>query len=387
MTSTATPMRVAKPRAHFATDNKYTQTFTGHPIEMQADGSAIVKDVPVFKAGTFRDSWGDQHTWTAEHLQQMVDNFDLLRLRDIFPDVPVRQDHSSSIDRVMGYFHALRTDGSLLIADLHVTEPTSLDKLARGTYRSRSLEVGMFVANDESAYWPVVFGVAYVDIPAVEGLHSKPNAQISYFSYAAEENPMSGAAGTAPANATTPVPGVTINLNQPNDLAPAKPAVSEHAAPAAPAPVAPAPAPGATFRINGVETTDFAKAQAHIDTLEAFAKGTVEAGRKNFVSKLAAENKITATQKPDLEAFALGLSDDQYAAWCKTFDGAPAAALLSQHGNATTGGAPAGEIDPKEDRKSVLNETIKMHERAGMKPEQIKKTSAYQELQTLNATS
>lgn len=367
MTTAAT---VAKPRAFFGTDNTPSATFSGHAIEMQSDGTGIIKDVPVFKAGTFRDSWGDQHTWTAEHLQQMCDNFDLLKARLIFPDVPVRQDHTSSIERVIGYFESVRTDGSFLYADLHVTEPTALDKLARGTYRSRSLEVGMFVANDESAYWPTVFGVAYVDIPAVEGLHGKPNSKTSYFSMAPTEgdSPMSG----------TPTP---------TDLAPAKPNADHNHSitPPAPAPVATPPAPAATFRINGGEVNDFAKVQAHIDTLEQFAKDTQDAGRKDFVNGLSRDKKIVATQVEAMTKFALGLSAEQYAEWAKTYEGAPATPLLAKHGATGDGSIPAGETDPAEDRKSILQETIAMHRRSGMSEDKIKTTSAFTELATLNA--
>lgn len=364
MTTTHAPT-VAKPRAFFGMDVP-TATFQGHAIEPQKDGSAIVRDYPVFKAGTFRDSWGDQHTWTPEHLQQMVDNFDLLRVRLIFPDVPVRSDHSLSVEKVQGYFESVRTDGALLYADLRITEPTALDKLARGTYRSRSLEVGMFVANDESAYWPTIFGVAFVDIPAVEGLHSKPNNKTSYFSMAAtEENPMSG------------------TTTAPDDLAPAKPA--QHAAPAAAQPAAPAaPAPAMTFRVNGAEVTDIAAVQRHIDTLETFAKDTHENARKEFVSALATSGKVLATQVAELQEFALALPQAMYDKWTKTFDGATTNPLLANHGNAQSGEpASNGTTDSRADRISILQETIAMHRRSGMSDEKIAKTSAAKELATM----
>lgn len=370
MTTTHAPT-VAKPRAYFGMDVP-TATFQGHAIEAQKDGSGIVRDYPVFKAGTFRDSWGDQHTWTPEHLKQMVDNFDLLKVRDIFPNVPVRSDHSLSVDKVKGYFESVRTDGAILYADLRITEPEALDKLARGTYRSRSLEVGMFVANDESAYWPTIFGVAFVDIPAVEGLHSKPNNKTSYFSMAAtEENPMSGQATNA---AGTPA--------APDDLAPAKPA--QHAAPVAAAPAAAAPAPAQTFRVNGAEVTDVAAVQRHIDTLEMFAKDTRENSRKDFVAGLVKSGKVLAPQATELQEFALALSEDMYAKWTKTFDGATTNPLLANHGNAQSA-APTGNdaADARKDRISILQDTIAMHRRSGMSDDKIAKTSAAKELASM----
>ena len=379
MTTTAAPT-VAKPRAFFGMDIPKA-TFQGHAIEAQADGSAIVRDYPIFKAGTFRDSWGDQHTWTSDHLKQMVDNFDLLLMRNIFPDVPVRADHSLSVDKVKGYFESVRTDGVLLYADLRITEPEALDKLARGTYRSRSLEVGMFVANDESAYWPTIFGVAFVDIPAVEGLHSKPNNKTSYFSLAGtEENPMSGQA--------TPAAGTPAGAAAPDDLAPAKPAVQQHATPAAPAPVAVAPAPAQAFRVHGVEITDVAAVQRHIDTLEAFAKDTRETGRKDFVASLAKDGKVLATQVAELQEFALGLPDAMYDKWVKTFAAAATNPLLAKHGNAQSG-EPTGNdtINARQDRINILQDTIAMHRRSGMSDEKIAQTNAAKELAALTNTA
>lgn len=163
-------------------------TFDGHAMSKNADGTSRVTRMPVFKAGTFRDSWGDQQTWTQDHLRQMVDNFSLLKARDIFPNVPVRSDHSFSIDKVIGYVDglSLSEDGNFLLADYTVTEPTAAEKIARGTYRSRSLEVGMFETNSGEMYYPVVFGFAFVDIPAVEGLHSKKSG-VAFFSMSMDE--------------------------------------------------------------------------------------------------------------------------------------------------------------------------------------------------------
>lgn len=359
--STGTLPAAKKPRQLFAADaNRPNSTFKGHAIEHRDDGTAVVKDVAIFKAGSFRDSWGDQHTWTAEHLQQMVSNFNLLRDSGVFPDVPVRRDHSFTVDKVMGYFESVRTDGVMLYGDLHITEGDSLDKVARGTFRSRSLEVGMYETNDGASYWPVIFGVAYVDIPAVEGLHSKEIA-LNYFSYVdPKENTLSGAANQP----TTP----------PDDRGASRPAPVQ-------------------FRIAGVETSDHAKVQAHIEAiekrneqLEQFAKDQAEAARKAFVSSLVADRKIVAPQEEAMTALVLTMSDEQYDKFKATYAEAPAISLLANHGGSGDPDAGRGESE-KDEAIAVARETVEMHRRAGMTEERIKNTTAYKRLIELTTKS
>lgn len=390
-----------KPRAWFGSDNAPSMTFKGHAVESFSDGTALVKAVEVFKAGTFRDSWGDQHTWLPEHLMQMAQNFDMLRSNGIFPDVPARRDHSSSIDKVMGYVEALTTDGLKLFADIHVTEPTDVEKLVRGTYRARSLEVGMYVTNDEAMFWPVVFGVAYVDLPAVEGLHSK-SKEISYFSQIPQGE---GNMGTQNGNGTAiddRPPQTVINLNglggQLNhgapgaSGAPGAPGASNTPAGPAPAPSptpapspAPAPSSTSTFRINGGDTADFGAVQRHIDTLEGVIKTVNDDARKSFVSDLAKANKIVAAQVDSMQAFALSLAPDAYDAWRKTYEAAQPLALLANHGGAggdPNAGAPGADAAAEE--RSVLEETVQYLHRV-MPREKVEKTEAFRKLTALNA--
>lgn len=373
----------AKPRAFFAAATA-DKTFRGHTIDHQSDGTAIVRDVKVFKAGTFRDSWGDQHTWTSEHLQQMVDNFILLKSKNVFPDPPVRADHSMSIDKVKGYFESVRTDGQFLYGDLRLTEKDALDKSISGTYRNVSLEVGMFVANDESAYWPVVYGVAYVDIPAVEGLHAK-NSQVSYFSQTLEKEALVGAE-----NGTT-VPntgGVTINLNSGGNLVPdPKPTPTADHSKTTDGTGTQPPAPTAPyqFRVNGGVVTDFGAVQAHITALEGFRQTMIEEGRKSFVSKLSSDKKILESQVESLQEFALDLSPEQFEKWCKSYDAQAPLPVLQQHGqHQTDQGAPN---EPADDEKSNLEEQIKMFKRAGKDDAWIANTKAAKALAAMNAKS
>jgi hypothetical protein len=377
-TATAT-----KPRAYFASDIVSSKDVAGYVVDKLSDGTSIIRDVEIFKSGTFRDSWGDQHTWTPEHLTMMVNNFNLLKDGGIFPNVPARRDHSSSIDKVMGYIDSVKTDGVKLFADIHITEPRDVDKLARGTYRSRSLEVGMYIDNSEAAYWPVVFGIAWVDIPAVEGLHSK-SISTSFFSMVTqEEQDMSGTAATGTAATGTTNSTLTIQVQGvPADVAPAR---VDHAAPVAGAPVAPAPAPAATFRINGAATQDVAAVQAHIETLETFAKATHENVRKDFVSGLVKAGKLLATGEAALATFAIGLTDDQFKAWSDSYASVPTMPLLAKHGavaGSPDAGAP-GDVDARTDRISILQETVTMLHRT-MSKEKVEQTSAFKELAQLN---
>jgi hypothetical protein len=374
---------VADQKVYFATDNRPEKTFQGHPIEHQKDGTAMVRGVEVFKAGTFRDSLGDQHTWLNEHLTQMVSNFDLLKKNGIFPNVPARRDHSASINNVLGYIDSLSVKSGKLLGDIHVTEPTEVDKLARGTYRSVSLEIGMYTDNDEAMYWPVVYGVAYVDIPAVEGLHNK-SKDISYFSRVNQgESQMAGTESQ-----TDDRPPQTVIHNHYAQGQVTAPAPSPNPAPAP----APAPAPTASFRIAGAETQDFSAVQKHIDSLELTLKTVDETNRKGFVKGLVDNKQVLAAQQPALEAFALKLDAASYAEWAKTYEGAGALPLLQNHGQgagANTNNPDQGnnETDPIKDRIEVLTETISDFRRVGWNDEKIATTSAAKELARLTAKS
>lgn len=354
---------VMKPKALFAADMA-TRTFTGNPIDVLDDGTSMVRNVEIFKAGTFKDSWGDQATWTPEHLTMMVANYNLLRGGGQFVDVPVRRDHSMSIDKVMGYFDSMWTDGLMLFADLHITESSQMSKLTRGTYRSRSLEIGMFETNAGAMYWPVVFGVAYVDIPAVEGLHSK-DIKVSYFSQTSEPKE------TAPVSTETAPPTTP----------PAAPAPAATAPPAAAPPAAP-PAATAKFRVNGADVEDISAVQRHIDALELFARDTQAANRAAFVKSLVTAGKITAPLEAGLAAMAATLNEAQYAEFTKAYEAAPVLSILSKHGGNQTEGSPPEE-DAAADHIEVLKETIAMHRRAGMTEERIAKSKAFVELTAL----
>lgn len=413
-----TPMPKLRDEMLFPRDESFFSTATmestsvvmfkaalGNPkFKKNSDGTSTLTGIRVFKEGTFRDSMGMQRTWEAIHLEQMVNHFKLLRDNKILQDVPVREGHPSifgSGGAVVGYITDVRHEKGFLLADLEFTEPDATGKWDRGTYRARSLEVGMYETNAEAAYWPVVFGLAFVDIGAVEGLYEKHQQRNMHFSQVMvdDKEALVGEENNQPTNTPegegTPPP------------APAQPATPPTPAPApapepAPQPAQPTgetggtPAPSnnqnsaaatATFTINGRPTTDPAQVQTHISTLEKFAQDTQDANRKAFVTGLAAANKITAPQVESLTVHALSLTAEQYTSFVAAYEAAPPTGVLGNHG-VQTGGTPppAGGNDPAE-QISILEETLSMHRKAGMSEDKLKETDTFKKLQVLRQSA
>ncbi len=353
-------------------------------------GTLTITDMPVFRSGTFRDSWGDQMTWESEHMQQMVDNFDLLSSRNLVESVPVRDGHPAMFSglapgagEVVGWHTGLRVkeltakDGStysFLLADYEITEPHAIGKVERRTWRNRSSEIGRYVTNAEAEYWPVYLGFAYVDLPAVEHLngHSKAFSKESnnrLFFMSGEGAPV-GDENKTPATPATPA-------------APAEPT-----APAAPATqVANHAAPSISLKLFGRDVADLGEIQRHIDSLEQFQTDTRKQARADFVSGLAVANKITAAQVEATADFAQSLSADQYTAWVATWSNAGTVPGL---GSAPQG-APASTENPatedvKAKRIATLETTVAMHTKNGMPKEKLEKLASYIELQQLKAS-
>lgn len=372
MTALAIPQKAT---SYFGADLAM-HTSQGHAIQHEADGSAIVKDVVIFRAGTFRDSMGEQHTWTDLHLTQMAMHFELLRDSAILPDVPVRRDHSYTVDKIMGYFEAMRAVGDKLVADLRITEPDQIQKLARGTYRSRSLELGIYTTNDEASYWPVVFGVAYVDIPAVEGLHNSPNRTAFFGRNTDLPDTKEPTVTTAnDTGASRPV-NFSINGVETSDHS----TIQSHIDSLQKRPTA-----LATFKIAGADVTDAAAVQTHIDSLEAFQRDLGEQNRKNYVAQLATDGKIVEAQTPLLEALALGMNDAQFSQFKAGYDAAPKQGLLANHGSQT--GGTHVDTAVKASEKLVLEEQVEMFRNSGMTDERLAQTSAFKRLATINSAS
>lgn len=348
----------------------------------------VLEDVAVFRSGTFRDSMGYQMTWEDIHIDQMVAYFDMLRARNIFADVPIRSGHpgwlvsgTDGTGKVVGYHTSLRAekrtsthDGQeyyYLIAAYEIIDPAAQEAINTGLWRNRSAEVGTYVTNNDAEFWPVYQGVAYVDIPAVEGLNgfSKQNN----ISFMMEEGSMS--------DTTTPQAPVAPQ-------APALPApvtTASHSAPAAPettaAPVAQHAAPTQVqmFSINGQQTSDFAAVQSHITALELFQRETIEQSRADFVKGLVTGNKVLATQEEGLVAFCKTLDDTQFAAWKASMETTPVQPILGTYGapqgtEAQVTGAP---VDAAADALAVDKAVVQQHKRANMAADKIKATASY----------
>lgn len=380
---------------------------------LAADGETQVlemTDVPVFRSGTFRDSFGIQHTWEPLHIDQMALHFDLLKQRGIFAGVPVRKGHPSffgpdPIDSVIGWHTGLRTEERVnpvdnqtytyLLATFSVIDPASALKVQNGLFAHRSAEVGSYIANNEAEFWPVYQGFAYVDIPAVEGLNfskfasAAPVAAGQTFSImdSEKEAPVTGAADPNPPAAPTPTPPATPPATNPTPSGPA---------PVPTPPNVPDPEPAAThssaqnvqfmFTIGGRQTTDFAAVQAHVTALEDAQREQVKFAREAFVDQLATNNKITAPQIESTKAFALGLTDEQYTQWQATQSLAPAVPLLQTHGRGAVGMVvPTTQTSEADEAYSIAAETVEHLRLGGMPQAQLEQTVVFKRLQQLQS--
>ena len=327
----------------------------------------IVRGVKVFKVGKFKNSRGVQNEWTAEKLQRAVENFNFLRVTGVFKDVPVRLDHSKSMRDVVGYFHELRFDGTFLIADIQFTKRAAYEDYQAGHLRGRSLEIGQYETNDEKLYDDVVQGLAFVDIPAVEGLHQRATG---------EENDMGtdNKDETKNSDSGEQTPAVPAPSNPPSPTPPANPTPAETPAqPATPAPTA-EPKQGEpsehrasgtvhTFRVNGTDVNDFAAVQLHIDSLEKVVQDTKVSLRNTFVEDLAQSGKILGPQKEQFQAHVATLSDDQFAAFREMYDGMPAHNIFGKHDTTTSPEIAAAQ--DQADALSIAQETIAQFRRVG----------------------
>lgn len=345
----------------------------------------IMEDVPVFRSGSFRDSMGFQHTWEAMHMDQMVAHFDMLRNRGIFADVPVRRGHGAlfgdPIDGVIGWHTALRhevrtnqidgKDYEFLLAAYEILDPDAMTKISSGLWRNLSAEVGPYLTNDEAEFWPVYSGVAYVDIPAVEGLKSfskNPNVgkTFSIFMPNFEKEAPVGSENDNGQQGTPTTP--------PAQLDPAQFARANF-----------------TFSIDGRQTQDFAAVQAHITTLETAAFEAKKANRSLFIKGLAEGNapKILAAQIEQISGYALKLDDEGWAAFEASWGVAGSLPHTSEHGKAeetpgasAPGGNPPASTEPSEEQ--TLADIVKHHRRGNMPTKALEATESYQRLKALN---
>jgi hypothetical protein len=359
-----------KRTAFFGMDS--ARTFTGHKIEDGPNGTKIIRGVEVFRTGTFRDSMGEQRTWSKKELRKMAENFTILRDADIFPDPPMRRDHSWSVDKVMGYITEVYMKGEKLVVDYQVVDPAEVDHLINGKYRKVSSEIGMYSDNDDNPYWPVLMGVAYVDIPAVQGLHSKSrDGEPNFFHFTETQE--------------------DTNVDPKDDKAPQRPSsfrikgvdTNDHAAVQAYITELEARPVAASFRVNGAETLDAAAVQQHIDVLEGFRQEARDGNRAAFVKGLETDGKIVATQTEMLTELAKDMSDVQFEKFQASYKDAPKLGILANHGQTGKGGLPVEQAQAKDDEIAILEGQINQFRLVNMSDERIQATKAYKRLTAL----
>lgn len=354
--------------------------------------SLVIEDVPVFRSGTFRDSMGFEHTWESMHMDQMVSHFDLLKNRGIFADVPIRKGHGAlfgdPIDGVIGWHSSLRVekrsnpvDGKeydYLLANYEILDPDAINKISSGLWRNLSAEVGPFLSNDNAEFWPVYQGVAYVDIPAVEGLKqfSKNPGVGTKFSIFMLGNEKEAPVGTENDNGqqgTTPPPAQMPQFD---------------AAQFARA--------NFQFTIGGRQTQDFAAVQAHITGLETAQAEVKNSNRSAFIKGLAdgAAPKILASQIEGIELYAMKLDDESWSAFEKSWGTAPSTPVTGNHGQSTPQGqalppasTPEGTAPQGTDEVTTLEDILAHHKRSNMPRAALEGTKSFQRLKALKPDS
>lgn len=441
----------------------------------------IVHDKKIFRAGTFKDSKGTLHTWTIEQLDQAVANFHHLRGNNLLGGVPVRVDHTFSARDVVGWVSDLKREGQFLLADLHFTEMSAFSKWDNGTFEPVSSELAPYETNSGDIYYPTLIGVAFVDIPAVEGLYRasgvsnervtavfmKPSmldsktgsvyesaqedhmppiasAQNSPFSpelanlstaelaeltasHAArkpaaaavepetpaaevepetpadpapvvEETPEAPAGAETPAEAPAPAGAEGDPVDPPTPLAPVAvdPPAPVEVVEGEPIPVTDPPDPAVhgaapsvlTFRVGGVDITDPALVQAHIDSLEQFQSTTIHSQRRDFIADLVRDNKILAGQAESLTELALSMDASQYAKFTASYEVVGSNPLMATHGRTgdANGGAPvSGAVTEQlRDELAVHSAIVERHRLTGKPQEWIEQTASFRRFTELN---
>jgi hypothetical protein len=362
--------------------------------------SLVIEGKPIFRSGNFEDSNGFAHEWESLHMQQMCDHYTLLKDREIFADIPVRKGHvdwggifsdpvRNAMDELIGYMTNFRTedrknptDGATytyLLADLEILDEDAIKKIKSGLWRNVSAEISGYRTNAGAEYWPVMMGVAYVDMPAVEGLKSQHSKAKNNFSLILEEDEMNTQNSATDQQQSAPA---------------APPAPAAPAAPAVPQNFQQAPATPFQFKIAGKETSDYAAVQAHIaglesrnESLEAAQKEQFQASKAAFVKSLVADNKLAAPSQESTLEYAKDLDEAQFASWKKMMEGMPVIGVVGQQGAGfSQSHEQVQQGDQTQDRASALKGIISLHQSGGMTREQILETETYKELVSIDKT-
>lgn len=373
-----------------------SQTFRKNAITKNDDGSFSVKGVKIFRTGSFRDSQGRMHKVEGSDLDAMVHHFETLTKNGLFTDVPVRKDHSKSVEKVMGYFEKVYRDGDFLVADYGSVSEEDLNKLVTGIFRNVSAEIGVYPGNDEKMYFPTVMGVAYVDIPAVSGLFSQAPAgiQFNFGAHTTSEN------GDFQFEVEQISQDADAFINQ---WVVSQPEITYYSRDTQEQTVTKENEQTFTFRIGGEETTDFAKVQAHIAQVESdnealrteneqYAADAVEAtktARAEFVKALAEGDKpkIVSGMVENLTKLAQGMDEEAFAEFKATYEAAPSLRQYAEFGNGSNHDGEDPDKAKLEDALLVAREQVATLRRSGMSEDRIKQTASFRKLTELEAAA
>jgi hypothetical protein len=371
--------------------------------DLAVSGTGMIqRDVKIFRVGTFTDMFGRTKTWTGDQLDLAASHFRQLRTANILPNIPVREDHSLSIKDVVGYFLDVRRSGDFMVCDIEWATTAAKDNWDSGKYRNRSIEIGEYTTNDGTKYDPVVLGLAFVDLPAVEGLYriadhgddhmTKPNtsdqaaadqaaADQAAADQAAADQAAADQAAADQAAADQAAADQAAADQAAADQAAADQAAADQAAADAGKPLVGAHSRPHAFRIHGAEVYDYAAVQAHIIGLETFRDETIQGARLDFVAGLSSGNIITSAQADSFRKLVPTMSVEQFDQFKAGFEGAAPANLFGRHDLGQGDGNGAG--DATADRISILEGIVASHRARGTSEEAISKMGSFVELQTL----
>lgn len=324
----------------------------------EKDGSTVmsIKGEAVFRTGTFRNSWGEQATYTEEDLRAIASNYDHLIAQGIVTQAPVRAGHKvyssrENLEGLIGRVTALRVvkkkidDGrefSFLLADYDILDKKAQEHIKSGNWVNRSAEIGDYRDNDEVVHSPTFLGFAYVDYPAVERLNvfskGDPTAQYTIL----EEEIMSGE--------TVPTPPPVLQ----------------------------------TFSIAGVSVSDPVQVQTYVNGLEAQIqrfeqadKDRREQTRKAFVTSLVETNRIAAPNEASMQVFANSLTDEQFSAWADSQKDAPPLPILGDHGHQNSEFSQTQQVPAEEKAYATAVEAVSRMAKAGVSHDSIKQGAQF----------
>lgn len=393
---------------------------------LSAAGATRIK---VFRTGAVKDSKGRAREWTRSDLDKMVTNFIDLRDSGILPNVPVRENHSRDVRQIGGYITGLHVasepaaDGRFYLeADLDLTEPEVRNRYNRGTYRNRSIEIGAYETNTGEIYFPVVLGLAFCDIPAVEGLYEaalsayESNEQPEIMVYAPDNGADASGSNTSVPQTDATFDKIVADLNtvmsgleNPDaqnavqKVIQAVEALKGAAAQPAAQPV-PTNAQGAEmpetfkFALDGTEheiagddatkslfTTLLTQRDSLATENAEFRKNAAEAAeaaRESAVDAWLHGKKIVPAQVDGMKAYVKTLTDEQFAAHKALVEGTPDLAFAAEIG---AGSGNSGD-DTRDAQIKEHSQILDMLRFTGQAPEKLRESKPFKALVALGVT-